>query len=163
MTYLFRTMLAYLRARFVLPRARIHRTERRVGLFEIDTNVHMNQRVYPEVAELSRLEWFVSSGLWERMRSQGINPVVAEQHIAYRRELAPFARYTIDTRPVAVKGRLMHVQHWFVVGDRVHTRIDVMVLFIGPDGVLSPEAVEALITPELQAPLPVEGWQIVRN
>ncbi|MEN0062023.1 MAG: acyl-CoA thioesterase [Myxococcota bacterium] len=160
MTFFLRQLLAILRGRLT-PSNLIHRRSRRVGLFELDVNWHVNQRIYAGIAELCRLEWLFNSGLWNRWRSQGLNPLVAEQTLIYRRELGPFARYEVDTRPVAVDRRFLHVQHHFLMGDRVHTRVDVKLLFVGPNGVLSPDDVTELVTPILQRPLNVENWQLV--
>lgn len=161
MIFVFRQLLSALRGRLWRIESYVHRRVRRVGLSEIDLNLHMNQRVYAAIAELSRAEWFMATRLWDTWRADGLNPMVAEQRITYRRELKPFARYTIDTRPVAVDGRFLTLQQWFLVGDRAHTRVDVKLLFVGPDGVLSPEAVTALIQPIVQEPLAVVDWRVV--
>ena len=133
---------------------------RRVGLHEIDTNRHMNQAVYAQVFELGRVDWFVRSGAWQLFSSQGVHPVVAEQRIVYRRELAPFARYAIDSRAVGVTGRLLDVQSTLVVGDRVHAQCDVKLIFIGKDGVLSPEAAAELGIGLLTEAMVVRDWRV---
>ena len=128
--YVLRTLPVLLRARVAQDGARISRITRRVRLHEIDANRHMNQAVYAQVCELGRVDWFVRSGSWQAFTAQGVHPVVAEQRLVYRRELAPFARYDIDTRAVAVSGRLLELQSLLVVGDRVHTQCDVRSSFL---------------------------------
>jgi len=160
----------YLRMFPVLLRARLRaaraptpvvsQVRQRVRLDQIDANVHMNQARYADAFELGRAHWMVRSGAWAAWRAQGINPVVANQRIEYRRELRPWQRYLIDTRPLGVEGRLLHLQGHMLVGDRVHARNDLRLIFVGPQGVLAPAEVEALCTPVLTEALTVEDWTV---
>lgn len=132
----------------------------RVQLREIDINLHMNQAEYPRVMELGRTDWFLRTGTWRRWRARGINPMVAEQTLTYRRELKPRQRYRIDTRAVGVEGRFLVVESHILVGDRVHTRGVAKLLFVGPDGVLGAEEVDALGEEVRTAALVVEDWRV---
>ena len=67
----------------------------------------------------------------------------------------------LDTRLVGVDGRLLLLDGHFLVGDRVHAVGRVGLLSVGPDGVLSAEAVAELATPYLVEPLRVEDWRLV--
>jgi acyl-CoA thioesterase FadM len=158
--YLFRTLPAVARALAARDGATVSRVRRRVSLREIDLNGHMNQARYAEVLELGRLDWILRSGAWRRWRGAGFNPVVAEQRLVYRRELAPLQPYAIDSRAVAVDGRLLRMEQLLLVGDRVHTRGEVALLFVGPEGVAAPERAEELCQGLLAEPLPVEGWRV---
>lgn len=159
--YTLRTFGVAARARFVGPRTLSSRFHGRVRLTEIDLNLHMNQAAYAQVFELGRADWIVRSGLWNRVRSQGINPVVAQQNLVYRRELKPLQRYSIDTRATAIEGRLLVVQGHLIVGEKVHATNVVKLIFVGPDGVLAPEEVPALVENFLCAPLQVAEWTIL--
>jgi len=164
-------LTVYLRMFPVLLRARlaaaaapspvISRVRQRVHLDQIDANVHMNQARYADAFEAGRADWLVRSGAWSAWRAQGINPVVANQRIDYRRELRPWQRFVIDTRPLAVEGRLLHIQGHLLVGDTVHARNDLRLIFVGPHGVLAPGEVEALCRPVLTEPLTVKDWKVV--
>lgn len=160
LSYLLRTLPVLVRARVGMDGSLVSNITRRVRLSEIDTNRHMNQAVYAQVFELGRVDWFVRSGAWHRFTSQGVYPVVAEQRLVYRRELAPFAKYSIDSRAVGVTGRLLELQSLLIVGDRVHTQCDVKLIFIGKEGVLSPDAVEALCAGLCTDPLVVQDWRV---
>jgi acyl-CoA thioesterase FadM len=160
-SYLARTLPVLISARLRRDGARKTQISRRVGLHEIDLNRHMNQAVYAQVFELGRADWIVRSGVWRELVAQRVNPVVAEQRIVYRRELGPFTRYTIDTRAVGVVGRLLEVQSHVIVGDRVHTRAEVKLLFLGPEGTLSGEAAARLCAGWIAEPLAVSDWKLV--
>lgn len=160
LSYLLRTLPVLIRARVGMNGQLTSRITRRVHLGELDTNRHMNQAVYAQVFELGRVDWFVRSRAWHRFTEQGVHPVVAEQRIVYRRELAPFARYAIDSRAIAVSGRLLELQSLLLVGDRVHTQCDVKLIFIGKDGVLSADAVNDLCAGLTIDPLDVRDWRV---
>ena len=163
--YLSRTVPVIVRARVRARGEKISRLARRVWPHEVDLNRHMNQSVYAQVMELGRVDWILRSGAWDRWQAASVKPLVAEQHIVYRRELGPFARYTIDTRLVAVEGRLAVFSHLLLFGDgeigaRVAARGVVKFLFVGSGGVLPADAVpvlcEGLFAPEIQ----IADWRV---
>lgn len=143
------------------PRGLVSRVRRRVRLSETDFNMHMNQAAYAQVAEFGRNDWALRSGLLRTLWRAKTKPVVAEQRLVYRRELKPRQRYEIDTRATGFEGRLLKVDAHLVVGNRVHAAVHAKLISIGPDGVLSPDAAIALLSPFVTDPLPVEGWRIV--
>lgn len=161
LSYLARVVPAYLRARTLGADAHVSRLNKRVWPAQIDINVHMNQAVYPQVMESGRIDLVVRSGALSAWRAMGANVVLAHQHITYRRELRLGAKYVLDTRLVGVDGRLLLLDAHFLVGDRVHAVGRVGLLSVGPDGVLSAEAVAKLATPYLVEPLQVEDWRLV--
>ena len=159
--YLGRTLPTVARAALGRDGRRISRISRRVRLGEIDTNLHMNQAVYAAVMELGRVDLAIRSGAWARWRARQAWPVVAEQRIVYRRELRLGAAYAVDSRAVAVEGRLLVLESHLVVGAQVHARGEVKLIFVGRGGVLAPAEVEALCGEFVAAPLAVEGWRVV--
>ncbi|MCB9679017.1 MAG: acyl-CoA thioesterase [Alphaproteobacteria bacterium] len=138
--YLARMFPVVLRAQLGRDGRLVSRITRRVRLSELDPNGHMNQAVYAQVFEMGRADWVVRSRAWERWRDAGLHPVVAEQRIVYRRELRPMTRYAIESRAVGIEGRLLRFGQTLTVGDRMHARCECGLLFIGPHGVLTGEA-----------------------
>jgi len=137
------------------------RTRHRVGLGDIDLNRHMNQAAYARVCEHARVSWMLRTGALQGWRAIGVNPMVARQTLTYRRELAPFQRFCVETRAVGLEDRLLRLEQVLVVGDRVHARDDLALLFVGPGGVQSAAQVAELCEGLLTGPLPVEGWRVV--
>lgn len=158
--YLARTLSTAARARIFRDGRLISRTTRRVGLHQIDLNLHMNQAVYAEEMELSRTDWAIRSGAWKRWMAAGVKPVVAEQRIVYRRELEPLQRYTLDSRAVRLDGKLLRFETHLLVGERVHAKGEVALIFVGPGGVVREGALRPLVTPYLAEPLAVEDWRV---
>lgn len=158
--YLTRTAPVVLRALLDDTPTNVSRLSRRVRLADIDTNLHMNQAVYAQVMELGRADLIIRSGALRRWRRAGTKPVVASQHIVYRRELRRGTRYTLDTRCTGISGRLPCLQTHLLVGDRVHARADVELILIGPDGVLDAAAAEAQSGWLVARPLAVRDWHL---
>ena len=140
---------------------RTSRVHSRVHLDQVDVFGHMNQSRYAEHFELGRADLVVRSGAWARWRGEGVHPVVARQEITYRRELKPLQRFLVDTRFVGFEGRLLHSRGTMRVGDRVHAVAEVYRIFVGPDGVLPAERVEALCSPLIVAPLKMKDWRVI--
>lgn len=161
LAYLARSIPVAVRARLGRDGRLVSRIARRVRLSEIDLNGHMNQAAYAQVLELGRMDWVIRSGAWAALRGERINPVVAEQRILYRRELGPGQRYTIDTRAVALEGRLLAFESYLLVDARVHTKAQAKLIFVGADGVLPASTVERHCARFLTAPLAVEDWRVV--
>lgn len=137
------------------------RTRHRVGLADIDLNRHMNQAAYARVCEHARVSWMLRTGALQGWRAIGVNPMVARQTLTYRRELAPFQRFCVETRAVGLEDRLLRLEQVLVVGDRVHARDDLALLFVGQGGVCSASDVAGLCDGLFTAPLPVEAWRVV--
>ncbi|MEO1173168.1 MAG: acyl-CoA thioesterase [Myxococcota bacterium] len=139
----------------------ISRKRYRVLLRQIDANFHMNQAAYAEAFEWGRLDWIIRSRAVFAWRRAGVWPVVAEQRIAYRRELKPFARFSIDTRATGIDGRLLVMQGNIIVGDRVYTQCEAKLIFLAPNGVLNAEEMPNSCERFLTEPLAVEDWRVV--
>ena len=161
LSYVARTVPLVLRARLRADGALVSTLPRRVSLRQIDLNRHMNQAQYPAVMEQGRADLLLRCGAWLDWRSQGINPVVAEQNIQYRRELKPLQRYRIDSRVTGTTGRFVVVEHHLLVGQRVHAKGVAHLLFVGPDGVMDGPAVAEAVQPYVTDGLAVQDWAVV--
>jgi acyl-CoA thioesterase FadM len=140
--------------------ARITRLTRRVQLTEIDTNLHMNQAAYLQVGELARVDWAIRCDAVGRWRAEALKPLVAEQRVVYRRELAPLQRYVLDTRAVRVDGKLLWLETNLLVGRRVHARVDAALLFVGEGRVVGAPTAARVHEPLLAEPLAVRDWEL---
>lgn len=163
--YLARSVPVFLRGALAREETLVSRLERRVHLSDLDVNVHMNQAVYAQVMELSRADWALRSGAWRHWRSVAVWPVVAEQHLVYRRELKLGQRYLLDTRATGVDGRLLVLDTHLLVGDRVHARNVTKFIFTkkapdGRPGVSPPDEVERVCRAFVSPALPVRDWVV---
>ena len=159
--YLSRTLPVIVGALGGRAEPRVSTLYRRVHPGQLDLNGHMNQSCYAQVMELGRTDWLLGNRTWSEWRAAHIHPVVAEQHIVYRRELRLGQRFGVDSRAVGVQGRLMMFESVLFRDETVHATGTVGLLFIGPDGVLDGEQVQRLASPWLVRPVQVDQWRVV--
>lgn len=160
--YLARLGPVVMRARCVRLDPPVSILHRRVRLGEIDTNLHMNQAVFPQVFELGRAHWMVGTRAFSAWRGRAMNPMLARQELTYRRELKPWQRYTIESRAVGVEGRFLVMQGVLHVEDRVHALAEVRILFAGREGVADAGTVRAASEGLLTERLQIRDWVVSR-
>lgn len=110
MKMLLRLLWVWLAARW-RPPVGVHDTlvlERRVGLLELDLNLHMNHARYLGVVEQALLEGLMRSGFLATLLGQGAVPMVGGTLISYRRELRPLQAYGVQLRYLGAD------PHWHV-------------------------------------------------
>jgi acyl-CoA thioesterase FadM len=90
---------------------------------DLDVNRHMNNGRYLSIADLGRLELLRASGLWRSIRRQGWYPVVASSTITFRRSLAPWQRFDVESRILGVDERNFYTEQRFVVKGEIYARL----------------------------------------
>ena len=70
----------------------------RVGLADLDMNLHMNNARYLSAMDVGRWDLTVRSGLLVEAVRRRMQPVVVDLDIKFRRELRPGARFALVTR-----------------------------------------------------------------
>lgn len=128
---------------------------------DLDINLHVNNGRYLSLADISRLDWFVRTGVLQLARRQRAIPVVGDAIAKFRRELKPWQKFEIRTRLMGWDHRWGFLEHRFVRDDRVLGVVAIRGVFRGPDGPLDPGMFLSglglkIATPEL--PPWVEQW-----
>ncbi|OQS07181.1 hypothetical protein THRCLA_00817 [Thraustotheca clavata] len=91
-----------------------HLRHLRVTLNDIDRNGHCNNARYLRECGAGRRDFWKANGVWDIIRKHGGNLVVGAQTVRYRRELALWQSYTLETRVLAWDDRAYYVEHRFV-------------------------------------------------
>lgn len=81
---------------------------------DLDTNLHMNNGRYWSIADLGRTDLLLRSGLWRAVWSKGWMPLLSGGIIRFRRELAPFQRFHLQTRVVYWNSQNIVIEHRFM-------------------------------------------------
>lgn len=137
----------------MLSREAPRRTTRltlRVAWRHVDFNLHMNYASYLEAMEVGRWDWVARAGLvvpWLRL---GLRPVVGSVDIQYRKELRPFARYTLETELSGFERRAVVFEQRFLVGTTTHAQAKVNALIRSPRGLLTVQEMKDLLPEELR-------------
>jgi acyl-CoA thioesterase FadM len=62
---------------------------------DLDINLHMNNGRYLTIADLALIEFFVRTGFIRALLKKGWRPMLGGAIITFRKQLSPFARYTV--------------------------------------------------------------------
>lgn len=65
---------------------------------DLDTNFHMNNGRYLTLMDLGRTQMMIRSGLFWKIIKEKWMPVVGEAHIKFKKSLAPFESFTLETK-----------------------------------------------------------------
>jgi acyl-CoA thioesterase FadM len=118
----------------------------------IDLNGHMNYASYLEEMELGRWDWAFRSGAMKAFYRSRTRPVVVSVDIRYRRELKVGARFTLDTRLVALEKKLALFRQLMLGPSGLHASADIRALLLRGGKVVDGATVEALLGPFVVQP-----------
>ena len=133
----------------------------RVWPHDLDVNLHMNNGRYATLMDLGRVDLMVRAGVAGRLVRAGMHPVVVAQHIAYRRSLAPFERFRIETRVTGWDERSIYLEQVFRRADGTACARGVLqTLFLDRNGRVPTERVIALLGIDAKLAPPEEALRL---
>ncbi|BAP13521.1 MAG: 4-hydroxybenzoyl-CoA thioesterase [Alcanivorax borkumensis] len=138
--------------------------EFRVGLLDIDLNMHLNNAKYLKFMDRSRLEHAVVTGLLNRMFEARCNGVVANTEIAYIRELRPYQHFQLHTQVLGWDEKYLYYDQRFESQRKLHTHALLRVANVYGGKSVSPQTVQEMTGMNLTSPpLPeyVEQWKLL--
>ncbi|NVM86728.1 acyl-CoA thioesterase FadM [Variovorax sp. SG517] len=115
---------------------------------DLDINLHMNNGRYMTIADLSRLDLFIRTGLVGVMRKERWAPIITEHTMVYKKSLKLFQRYEAVMQLTHWDERHFHMSHQFLVDERVVAEGTSKGVILGREGVVAPEAVLARLRQE---------------
>lgn len=89
----------------------------RVWPNDLDFNLHMNNGRYLTLMDLGRTDLMIRSGFARVALARRWMPVLAGATIRYRRSLAPFQRFRLDSRLVGWDDRWLYLEQRFETMD----------------------------------------------
>lgn len=120
----FRTLMVWLRSKRG-PRFGVHdigRMNLRVLPTDLDVNNHVNNGVYLSLMDLGRFDLLHRSGVWATMMKKGFYPVVASETITFRKSLAPWQRYVLESKIVGYDAKAVYLEQRFVVDGEIYAQ-----------------------------------------
>lgn len=112
---------------------------------DLDINLHMNNGRYLTIADLSRIDLFIRTGLLATMRRERWKPIITEHSMVYKRSLRVFQRFDAVMRLTHWDERSFYMEHQFLVGDRLVAEGASKGVIRGRDGIVPPETVLASV------------------
>ena len=136
--------------------------EYRVGLLDIDLNMHLNNAKYLKFMDRCRLEHAVVTGLLIRMIEARCNGVVANTEISYIRELRPYQQFQVHTRILGWDDKYVYYDQRFESQRKLHTHALLRVANVYGGKSISPQTLQEITGFNQTSPaLPeyVEQWK----
>jgi len=144
----FRTLLVWIRSHWG-PRNGVHdigRMTLRVLPTDLDVNNHVNNGVYFSLMDLGRFDLLHRSGVWGTMMKKRFYPVVASETITFRKSLAPWQRYILESKIVGYDEKSVFMEQRFVVDGELYAQGFIRARFLKRSGgtVSMPELADML-------------------
>lgn len=136
--------------------------EFRVGLFDLDLNLHLNNAKYLKFMDHCRLEHSVCTGLLDHMIRARCHAVVANTEISFVRELRPYQHFELQTRILGWDDKYMYYDQRFLSQEKLHTHALLRVVNLYGGKSISPQAMQEITGLNQTSPaLPeyVEQWK----
>lgn len=93
----------------------------RVGLTDIDLNLHLNNAKYLKYMDLARLDNMLQNGLmWKFLRSN-TRPIITNTEISYIKELRTFSRFSVSARILGYDEKYVYSEQRFTSEGRLCT------------------------------------------
>lgn len=128
----------------------------RVMPTDLDVANHVNNGVFFSLMDLGRYDLMTRAGAWQRLRAQGMYPVVIAESLAFRKSLLPWQRYELETRIIGYDEKSVWIEQRFVVKGEIYARGYVRGRFLRRRGGVVPiDEVAALVEADASAmPVP---------
>lgn len=128
----------------------------RVGIADLDVNLHMNQACFLERMETARWHWLAQRRQLGRFFRDGVSIVVVDLEMRFDREARLFDRFEVHTHLARRGGRVGEFEQACVRGERVHSWLRSRFLMVGRSGVLDEARAALLLDPWVEGPLPAK-------
>jgi len=133
----------------------------RVGLQDIDFNLHLNNARYLSFMDYGRVHLTAATGILTPTLREKWVPLVGSVSITYRRSLALFAPFTLSTRVLCWDEKWFYMEQVFRSDEGLAAIAWVKGLFRAKDGNVAPQRIVEMIAPgTLSPPVPeaLERW-----
>ena len=134
----------------------------RVGLRDIDFNMHINNARYMVFMERARWDHPVQTATWDKMLGSKLNFIVAGIEMGYIREIRLFTRFEVETRYVGWDDKYFYMEQRFIANGKIHAYGLVKAVFLQQGKLASPAAVATQLNiglPQEALPEHMDLWQ----
>jgi len=136
--------------------------EFRVGLRDVDFNMHINNARYLRYMERGRWDFPVQTATWDLVVKHKLNFLVAGAEIGYYKELPLFKRFRLETQYLGWDNKYFYIEQIFKIGDVTYASGIVKAVFVQKRKVVEPAKIAELVgvdAPENELPEYVKQWK----
>jgi YbgC/YbaW family acyl-CoA thioester hydrolase len=127
----------------------------RVGVRDIDFNLHINNARYMVFMERARWDHPIQTDTWDVMLKEKLNFIIAGIEMGYIREIRYGKKFEVETRYLGWDEKYVYMEQRFVVGDKIHAYGLVKAVFLQRGKLAVPADVASLLgIKEASDPLP---------
>lgn len=134
----------------------------RVGLRDIDFNLHINNARYMVFMERARWDHPVQTHTWDGMMKNKLNFIVAGIEMGYIREIRWFKRFEVDTRYLGWDDKYFYIEQRFIADGKIHAYGLVKAVFMQKGKLATPQSVAQQLNigqPPEALPGHINQWQ----
>jgi len=106
---------------------------------DLDVNMHVNNGRYLTLCDLTRVDFFVRSGIAALMLKHKWNPIIAEHTMTYLRPIKVFSKIEIRMEITHFDEKFFYCSHHFYKGDKLMAHGTSKALVISKKGSLTPQ------------------------
>jgi acyl-CoA thioesterase FadM len=106
---------------------------------DLDVNMHVNNGRYLTLCDLTRVDFFIRSGIAVLMLRHKWSPVIAEHTMTYLRPIKVFAKIDIHMEITHFDEKYFYCSHHFYKGDKLMAQGSSKALVISKSGSLTPQ------------------------
>lgn len=117
----------------------------RVGIFDIDFNLHINNARYMVFMERARWDHPIQTNTWDVMLKEKLNFIIAGIEMGYIREIRFGKKFDVETRYLGWDDKYVYMEQRFVVGGKIHAYGMVKAVFLQRGKLTQPAAVAATL------------------
>lgn len=117
----------------------------RVGLRDIDFNMHINNARYMVFMERGRWDHPVQTNTWDGMLKNKLNFIVAGIEMGYIREIRLFKKFDVETRYLGWDEKYFYLEQRFVADGKIHAYGLVKAVLLQQGKLASPASVASLL------------------
>jgi acyl-CoA thioesterase FadM len=126
----------------------------RVGISDLDFNLHMNNGRYLSLMDLGRLDLALRAGLFRPAWQGRWRPVLGSATIRFRRSLRPFQRFELRTRLLCWDHRWFVFEQRFESDGELYAVALARALFTSAQGTIAPAQTLASVGITATSPVP---------
>lgn len=138
----------------------------RVGLLDIDFNMHINNARYMVFMERARWDHPVQTNTWDVMLKEKLNFIVAGIEMGYIREIRLGKKFDVETRYIGWDEKYFYLEQRFVADGKIHAYGLVKAVFLQQGQKAEPHQVANTLGIQLTSevlPEHMELWKRLSN
>lgn len=128
-----------------MPFMEVVRRGFRVGLMDIDFNMHINNARYMVFMERARWDHPVQTGTWDVMLKENLNFIVAGIEMGYIREIRLGKKFEVETRYLGWDEKYFYLEQRFIADGQIHAYGMVKAVFLQQGQKAEPCAVATVL------------------